>query len=80
MGFVLPKPPIESFLDKGRGGGAGVGSVTSGKVSHGAAGVAFGCDAAASLRNGPGVPRCPNSNVAAASPHFSTTKFITNSF
>ena len=45
-------------------------TVTGGKASHGAAGVAFGCDAAASLRNGPGVARRPTSNVAAASLRF----------
>ena len=47
-----------------------VGTVRGGKVSQWPKGVSFVCDAAASLRNGPGVTRCPNFNVAAASSHF----------
>ena len=47
-------------------------TVTDGKMSHGAASVVFGCDAAAPPRTGPSVARSPTFNVAAASSHFST--------
>ena len=36
----------------------------------------FACDAAASLRNGPSVARCPNLTVAAASSHFLDAKHL----
>ena len=62
-------PNKRAFLIMARG-------VRGGKVSHRPKGVSFVCDAAASLRNGPGVTMCPNFNVAAASSHFLDAKHM----
>ena len=51
-------------------------TVRGGKVSQWPKGVSIVCDAAASLRNGPGATRRPNFNVAAASAHFLEAKHL----
>ena len=53
-----------------------IATVRGGKVSQWPKGVSFVCEAAASLKNGPGVTRYPNFNVAAASSRFLDAKHM----